>query len=146
MFKTFMLRFPSRKELQQVLTWHPSFPEGTMPPLQPRGNLPRGIDQPELMCGDAWGKAALSAALPTWTQGTQRNAHIHVSEPQSPDGLSHLSGRTPLGFPRKAWALGWNIISTLLGRMYSRRSKEVVLLIVSQLVSVLQFHTYIWQK
>ena len=31
----------------------------------------------------------------TWTQGTQSNAHLHVPEPQSPDGLSHLSGRTP---------------------------------------------------
>ena len=82
-----MLRFPSRKELQQVLTWHPSFPEGTMPPLQPRGNLPRGIDLLELMCGDAWGKAALSAALPNMNSGnTEKCSHTcsRATEPWRP--------------------------------------------------------------
>ena len=96
-----MLRFPSRKELQQVLTWHPSFPEGTMPPLQPQGNLPRGIDLLELMCGDAWGKAALSAAPPTWTQGTQRNAHIHVPEPRALMACLTCQGIHPWGSPER---------------------------------------------
>lgn len=153
MFKTFIWRFPSRKELQQVLTWHPSFPEGTTPHLQPRGNLPWGRELLWLMRGDASGPGPL--LLLGWCEPTEHIgmltyvcshmcAHIHVLVPQSPDGLSHPSG-AQLGTPRKdlGFRMKWN--THPIGKCVSEWRKSLCLWpSVNQ--HHLQFHSYVRQK
>lgn len=122
-----------------------------MTPIFPRGHYTssaasRGFTLGDrlllLICADVSGKSALCADLLMRLRADVKRltyvCQCHKALTPISPVRAYISGL--LG---KAWVIGWNIISTLLGSMCFRMTKEVVLLIVSQSVSILEFYSSI---
>jgi hypothetical protein len=132
-----------RQKLQQVLTRHLSIPEGTLTCTASSRQFPLGDSCALGACSDVLEEWALSVGLLMETHRKCTNAGRCA--PKSAVLMASLVCQGGhLRLLAKAWAVGWKI-STLWGSMCFRVKSKVVLLIVNQAVSTLQFKLQ-WHK